>query len=81
MFKHWFPLSSLAVAFRPLVQIEGHHNSVLYENSVKWNAIHEWNELLADRTILIMEEVPGFSIVDVVKQYLLKLRSDIYLYY
>jgi len=65
------------VQVRPTMEVVS-HNSVLFKSSVRWNAINEWNSLLADRSIILDEELPDFNFTIVIMNFTYKLRSNIY---
>lgn len=79
MFEGWFTVSSSSSTDRPKLKVK-RAESVLYKNSVKWRCTSEWNSLFADRKIKIDKTNENYNFVEMVKHYLLRMRSDIYFY-
>ncbi len=79
LFKVWFVKTLGSSYERPKFEIK-RSETVIFKNSVKWRSINEWNALLSDRKIKI-EMNSNDTFVDIVKEYLLKMRSDVYFYY
>ena len=79
MFKHWFMLSQRATKERPkLIAFDYKSNHV--KSLLRCNVIAEWNAMLSNRNVMIIDD-DDFSIVHVIKEYLLHLRSKIFLYF
>lgn len=80
MFKVWFKLSSGATETRPKI-ISITHNTKHYERSILWNAITEWNLAFSNRKVAILTDIEEFNFFDVLKDYLIQFRSNIYFMY
>lgn len=78
MFREWFRAPASFDPLRPKYELHMHKSSI-FKNSIKWNLVYEWNALFSNRSIIFDEESPNFNFVDLIMQYLLKFRSNIYL--
>lgn len=75
--KNWYTVSSRGSVSRPVLQVE-QATTESYKNSIKWCSTHEWNLLLNNRSIDFGDE--NFNMKKIVKDYLLRMRINIYLY-
>lgn len=80
MFEGWFTLSPSATSERPKLEVK-RADSVLSKSSVQWRCINEWNSLFSDRKNKIDITDENFNFVEMVKKYLISMRSDIYFYF
>lgn len=80
MFKDWFQKTSTATIERPKLQCI-RHNSTVFERSIKWNLINEWNLFMSDKKVMICIDMPDFNICDVIKEYLIRFRGSLFIYF
>ncbi len=78
MFREWFRAIANFDQCRPKYELSVHKSSV-FKNCIKWNLVYECNTLFSNRSIVLDEESPNSNFVDLIMQYLFKLRSNTYL--
>ncbi|CAL8087397.1 unnamed protein product [Orchesella dallaii] len=78
IFNSWFIRSASATDERPIFK-PCLHKKMLYQQSVKWNAIKEWNLLLKNRSFNIKVDLKRANYVDKIKEFLIKDRKEIYI--
>jgi len=78
MFKDWFERTKSSSREKSRLKVPV-RKSEKFKNSVRWNAITMWNEMVNAKVRIFDDEDENIDYIDNVKKYLCELRSNIYI--